>query len=87
MPAATKDSATAGPALVAAAMPVSTKIPVPMITPMPKTVRSQAERSFLSWCSDSSVSLIDSWIDFVRSRSMDRLLSDRPPVRYPVKEA
>jgi Protein of unknown function (DUF3105) len=39
-PASTNDSETAGPALVAAAMPVSTKIPVPMMTPMPKTVRS-----------------------------------------------
>jgi hypothetical protein len=52
---------------MAAAMPVSTKMPVPMMTPMPKTVRSQADRSFLSLCWDSSVSRIDCSIDFVRS--------------------
>jgi hypothetical protein len=70
MPATTNDSEIAGPALVAAAMPVSTKMPVPTITPMPKTVRSQADRSFLSWCSGSSVSWIDCSIDLVRNRSM-----------------
>src|SRR5687768_9189872 len=75
MPASTNDSDTAGPALVAAAIPVSTKMPVPMMTPIPNTVRSQADRSFLSWCSDSSVSLIDCSIDLVHSTPM----SPSPP--------
>jgi hypothetical protein len=66
MPASTNDREMAGPALVAAAMPVSTKMPVPMMTPMPKTVRSRADRSFLSWCSGSSVSRIDCSTDLVR---------------------
>jgi hypothetical protein len=78
MPATTNDSEIAGPALVAAAMPVSTKIPVPMITPMPKTVRSQADSSFLSRCSGSSVSWIDCSIDLVRSTSMPWHLPQPP---------
>src|SRR3954462_12073657 len=60
MPAITKLIATAGPESVLATSPVSTKMPVPMITPTPKTVRSRAERFFLSWWSGSSVSRIDS---------------------------
>src|SRR5258706_12714727 len=44
MPAATKDRMIAGPACVAAATPVSTKMPVPIICPMPMKVRSQAVR-------------------------------------------
>src|SRR3954447_18679126 len=58
---------TAGPAAVLATTPVSTKIPVPMITPTPKTVRSRAERFFLSWWSGSSVSRIDSSTLFTRA--------------------
>ena len=38
----TNEIATAGPAVVLATTPVSTKMPVPMITPTPKTVRSSA---------------------------------------------
>ena len=38
MPAATKESTRAGPVLSWAATPVSTKIPVPMIAPMPMLV-------------------------------------------------
>ena len=68
-------------------MPVSTKIPVPMITPMPKMVRSQADRSFLSLCSDSSVSLIDCSIDFVRSTPMSASSPLAVSVQYPIKEA
>src|SRR5919107_3980008 len=45
-------------------------MPVPMMTPMPNTVRSQADSSFLSLCSDSSVSRIDCSIDLVRSTPM-----------------
>jgi len=37
-----------GPATVAAARPVSVKIPAPMMTPMPNTVRSRAPSRFLS---------------------------------------
>ena len=48
MPASTKEITIAGPAFVAACWPVSTKMPVPMMTPTPKNVRSQAVSSFLS---------------------------------------
>jgi hypothetical protein len=57
-----------GPAYALAARPVSVKIPAPMITPMPKTVRSIAVRRFLSWYSGSSVSAIDCSIVFFRTR-------------------
>ena len=40
MPATIIDSTTAGPACAAAAWPVSTKMPVPMMAPMPSRVRS-----------------------------------------------
>jgi hypothetical protein len=73
--------------LVAAAMPVSTKMPVPMMTPMPNTVRSQADRSLRSLCSDSSVSWIDCSIDLVRSTPI-RIASSPPagpPKQYPAK--
>src|SRR4026207_982139 len=39
MPANTKESTTAGPALSAATVPVRTKMPVPMMAPMPSRVR------------------------------------------------
>ena len=35
MPAMMNDSTSAGPAWLAAAVPVSTKMPVPMMAPMP----------------------------------------------------
>src|SRR3954447_4535581 len=62
----TKLSTMAGPATVAAARPVSVKIPAPMMTLTPKTVRSSAVRFFLSWYSGSSVSAMDCSILFVR---------------------
>ncbi len=40
-------------------------MPVPMMTPTPKTVRSRAERDFLSECSGSSVSRMDCSTFFV----------------------
>ena len=43
----TKLSTIAGPASVLAARPVSVKMPAPMITPTPKTVRSSAVRRLL----------------------------------------
>src|SRR5436309_3555225 len=42
MPASTNESTTAGPAFCAATVPVSTKMPVPMIAPMPSAVRFTA---------------------------------------------
>ncbi len=56
----------AGPAFDAAAWPVSTKMPAPMLTPTPKTIRSNAPRFFLSRCSGSSVSAIVCSMVFVR---------------------
>jgi len=56
----------AGPALFFATVPVRTKMPVPMMTPTPKTVRSRADRDFLRACSGSSVSWIDCSTCFVR---------------------
>jgi hypothetical protein len=79
MPATTNDRATAGPATSLATRPVSTKIPVPMITPTPKTVRSRAERFFLSWCSGSSVSRMDSSTLLTRAR----LVATRSPLERP----
>ena len=58
----------AGPAWLAAAVPVSTKMPVPMMAPMPSSVRSHADRlrrSALLPCSTSPTSCS---IDFVFSR-------------------
>lgn len=49
MAATTNDSVIAGPASSAAAWPVSTKMPAPMMTPIPSTTTSSAERSFLSF--------------------------------------
>ena len=60
----------AGPELVAATVPVMTKMPAPMMTPTPKTIRSRVPRLFLSLCSGSSVSRIDRSTDFVRITSM-----------------
>src|SRR3954452_1131597 len=65
-PAITKEIATAGPASVFATSPVSTKMPVPMMTPTPKTVRSSAERCLRSWSSGSSVSRMESSTDLIR---------------------
>ena len=65
-PAITNEIATAGPAWSRATTPVSTKMPVPMITPTPKTVRSRPERCFLSRCSGSSVSRMESSTDLMR---------------------
>src|SRR5262245_58961535 len=45
---------TAGPACFPAAWPVNTKIPVPMIAPMPSVVRSNALRAFFKWPSPLS---------------------------------
>jgi len=80
MPAATNERAIAGPAIVPAALPVRTKIPVPMITPIPITVRSIGPSARRSRRSGSSVSAIDCSTVFVRSRFSGIV----PPGTWPV---
>ena len=58
------DNATAGPALRAAAVPVRTKMPVPMMAPIPSMTRSSPVRERFSPFS-LSASAQSSWIDFV----------------------
>ena len=50
-PASTNDSTTAGPEFCAATVPVSTKIPVPMIAPMPSSVRLNGPSARRRLCS------------------------------------
>ena len=67
-----------GPAWLAAAVPVSTKMPVPMIAPIPSSVRSIAvsvRRSDFPPCSASPTSCS---IDFV----LRRFESIHPPVMW-----
>ena len=45
MPAMTKEMTMAGPACCAAARPVSTKMPVPMMPPMPKAISDGMPRA------------------------------------------
>lgn len=71
----------AGPAYPAAASPVRTKRPVPMMTPMPKTVRSRGPRDLLSLNSGSSVSLMDYSMDLVRMIPTAALLYAPPVTR------
>ncbi len=66
MPAKTNASATEGPEMSPAVRAVSVKIPAPIITATPKTIRSQAPRFRRSRVSGSSVSAIDCSTDFVR---------------------
>src|ERR1700716_3186295 len=42
---------TAGPACSAAAWPVSTKMPAPMMAPMPNVIRFKGPSARFSWCS------------------------------------
>ena len=62
----------AGPASVPAASPVRTKIPVPMITPMPIVVSCTGPRARRSLRPGWSVSSIDCSTDFVRNSSIWR---------------
>ncbi len=55
MPAMTNETVIAGPASSAAAWPVSTKMPAPIITPIPKTMTSKIFSSRLSRNPCSSV--------------------------------
>src|SRR6476469_3281060 len=74
MPPSTKERAIAGPALVAAAWPVSTKIPAPMMQPIPREIRLHAESVRFkgtppwvtkAWASVSSASALSTAIDFL----------------------
>ena len=56
----------AGPAWFFASTPVRVKMPAPMTTETPKTVRSHQVRSLRSRVSGSSVSAIDCSTDLVR---------------------
>ena len=58
----------AGPAWLAAAVPVRTKIPVPMIAPMPSSVRSIAVSVRFSAFAPLSASPTSCSIDFVFRR-------------------
>src|SRR6184192_3996980 len=60
------ESGSAGPALVAAATPVSTKIPVPMMPPMPSSVSCVAVSARRSWLPEDSCSC-SSAMDLVAS--------------------
>ncbi|MNX82447.1 hypothetical protein D3C86_1141770 [compost metagenome] len=61
MPAKMKERMIPGPAHLAAAVPVMTKMPVPMIAPMPSAVKSRAPRTRLrpeSWNSPTGLRTI-----------------------------
>jgi hypothetical protein len=64
----TNDIEIAGPVMLPAVDAVIVKIPAPMTTETPKTVRSHHVRSLRSRVSGSSVSAIDCSTDFVRHR-------------------
>ena len=53
MPAITNDIVSAGPARVADATPVKTKMPVPMMAPMPIAVSAHGPSDRLSPCVSS----------------------------------
>src|SRR5262249_54868836 len=73
MPAMTNDRATAGPALAAAARPVRTKMPVPMMAPIPSMTRSSAVSERLSPCPCSASA---------RSSSTDLVAKSRFPILF-----
>ncbi len=55
MPATMKEKTTPGPAYWAAAAPVSTKMPVPMIAPMPSEIRLSGPSARFRLCSPVSL--------------------------------
>ncbi len=65
-----------GPAIVPAARPVRVKMPAPITTPMPNTVRSSAVRLFFSRYSGSSVSARDCSMLLVRRTLMIVLVDE-----------
>ena len=84
MPATTNEIATAGPAWTPAALPVSTKMPVPMTTPTPNTVRSSG-REFACAAVLGLVGVGDRLLDRlgpeeVHARSFCRVCSSVRPV-------
>ena len=71
----------AGPAWLAAAVPVRTKMPVPMIAPMPSSVRSMAVSVRFSAFVPCSASPTSCSIDLV----FRRFESIHPPGNRPAK--
>src|ERR1700742_828078 len=68
-----KDSVTAGPALAAAAWPVRTKMPAPMVPPIPKPTRLSADNARLGACtslpsSPSAASCFNRAVDFLAQK-------------------
>src|SRR5258708_2615238 len=83
-----KDSGNAGPAFWAAATPVSTKIPVPMMPPIPSSVSCVAVSARRSWLPEDSCACSSAMDLVARScRAMEapvffrRRLYTIPPVR------
>src|SRR5258708_2102152 len=69
MPPTTNERATAGPAFLAAAAPVYAKNPAPMMAPMPRVVRFNADKDRLSPCSSLyAASALRESIDFLPHR-------------------
>src|SRR5713226_7623787 len=61
----------AGPAYRAAAAPVSTKMPAPMMAPIPSVTRLTGPRALLRLCSPvSAASFISVLIDFVANKGL-----------------
>ncbi len=65
----TKEIDIAGPAMLPAVDAVMVKIPAPITTETPKTIKSNQFRSLRSLVSGSSVSSIDCSTDLVRQPS------------------
>src|SRR5450755_3652190 len=80
MPAKTKLRATAGPAWSAAAWPVSTKIPAPMMAPMPSVMRLTGPRERLSVFSPTSLASLVSVERGLVARSLG-IGQEHPPVK------
>src|SRR5688572_32180124 len=73
MPATMNASTIAGPAYCAAALPVSTKMPVPMIAPMPSATRLTDPRVRLRvWVPSLDASACSSSIDLRVKRLISR---------------
>src|SRR5207244_457194 len=72
MPASTIERTIAGPACSAAASPVSTKMPVPMIAPMPRVTRLTGPSTRLSeWSPVCAASAVNCSIDLVAKIDME----------------
>src|SRR6266550_3307032 len=55
MPTRAIEIGTAGPACSAAAWPVRTKMPAPMMAPMPSVIKLSGVSARFSWCSPASL--------------------------------